>query len=128
MSYWRVQLIFVFVFLCFVLVPEATVKTLYAVETDILISGRVTSAVDGAPIPNVRVTLVDGSFPIEWVEGARTDSAGNYTITSTPYSTWWIRFEPPSDSHLQEFYNDTYGPLNHYSIPLDAEKFVYAPG
>ena len=128
MSYWRAQLISLFVFLCFVLVPEAAVKTLYAVETDILITGRVTSAVDGAPIPNVQVMLVDGSFPIEWVEGARTDSAGNYTITSTPYTTWWIRFEPPSDTHLQEFYNDTYGPQNSYSIPLDAEKFVYAPG
>jgi hypothetical protein len=89
--------------LAFVLMPaDLFVPFSAPTARSILITGRVTSAVDGSPIPNVRVMLVDGSFPIEWVEGARTDTDGNYTITSTPYATWWIRFDPPGDTYRPE--------------------------
>jgi hypothetical protein len=78
------------------------------------ITGRIASDVDGSPVANVEVHLIDPQTPDDEIVAAMTDGSGLYTVTQTISNTWKIRFVPTSPEpglesfYIPEYYNDVY--------------------
>ena len=69
------------------------------------IAGTVTDDSTGDPIPNVFIRLYgrDRYFPYQY--GARTDSAGDYSIRRVDFGTYLVRAIPGRGIHLGQWYD-----------------------
>lgn len=70
------------------------------------ISGQVTAA-DGAPLPNISVTVYrqqDAWW--QWQESSTTDDQGRYTISRLPGGSYQLQFNDWQNEYLSEFYDD----------------------
>ncbi|MCC6457887.1 MAG: hypothetical protein IT328_23225 [Caldilineaceae bacterium] len=83
-----------------------------AQSDDVILSGRVTSDVEGSPVPNVQIQLIDPYFPGVF-DVAITDSSGRYTVTESflnqfdiVTATFKVRFQS-GGMHLSEYYDNT---------------------
>ena len=70
------------------------------------VSGRITSDVDGSPLPTGCATLysVTGGDPI--TGGCAEDADGNYVTGGVPAGTYKVEFSDRMRGHLDEFYDD----------------------
>ena len=72
------------------------------------ITGQVTAAGTGAPLPNVYVYAYTSTTSYTWnyVAYDSTDSTGVYTITGLTTGNYYLRFDPPGSDYFEEYYND----------------------
>lgn len=67
-----------------------------------IVSGTVTDASNGNPIPNVYVSVISASTYLAFV--GQTDGSGHYSITATPGEDYVVYFRAPQD-YWPQFYN-----------------------
>jgi len=72
-----------------------------------MITGHVTAADSGAPLPDVAVEVYTSTAPGSYyVDSAQTDASGVYTVSDLAAGTYYLHFDPPIGDYAGEYYND----------------------
>jgi hypothetical protein len=77
-----------------------------ALEIGGKIAGQVTAAATGLPLEDVWVLAYTSTTSSSYVAYDWTDASGIYTITSLWAGNYYLKFDPPGENYLAEYYND----------------------
>ncbi len=82
-----------------------------------IIEGRVTDAT-GRPLEGALVYVYSSSSELGWAAEGRTDDEGRYSVRGLDSDEYLVRFSPPVDGLLEEWWNDAPTRAEASPIPL----------
>jgi outer membrane protein OmpA-like peptidoglycan-associated protein/5-hydroxyisourate hydrolase-like protein (transthyretin family) len=88
------------------------------------VTGTVTAATGGAPLPNIWVQvfhMVDATT-YDWVTGGYTAANGTYDVGGLPTGTYRVGFYPSTTAYVAEYYIDA------FTVETATDISVTAPG
>jgi protocatechuate 3,4-dioxygenase beta subunit len=79
--------------------PGSTTGIDFALASGGTISGAVTVAATGKPIPGARVAVYSGPLEAGFAANATTDQDGRYQVSGLPGGAYYVRAVPPDTGH-----------------------------
>ncbi|HUA03960.1 MAG TPA: carboxypeptidase regulatory-like domain-containing protein [Solirubrobacteraceae bacterium] len=95
---------------------QTTTNVNAALQSGGQITGVVTDAATGKPIPNVTVELLTNSY--YYYASTLTDSNGAYRLSGLPSGTYQVAFSVGDSDYLAQNYNDQNGTRSYTSVTV----------